>query len=168
MVSPQKSRLLSSETSRTLQSCHFLCRCNKRARSHPKIFLTARKGEISPEKQWQSLRRRVKRNSASGNTQEQRLNSPKGHARSLYPTGSRLGRIFFFCGPFTQRSERTTAQPVPEGRGRSRPRPGAPRVGTPRAQTSFARTKPPMMTKHVTHVHQQLPSPWPPPPQPVP
>ena len=46
----------------------------------------------------------VKRNSASGNTEEQQLNSPKGHAQSLYPTGDKLGRKFFFHGLFTQLS----------------------------------------------------------------
>lgn len=73
MVSPQKSQLVAepSRSSRAAVSSADATRGHR---------VTLRKREISSEKQWQ-------RNSAPGNTEEQQLNSLKGHAQSLYPTG---------------------------------------------------------------------------------
>lgn len=165
MVSPQKSRLVFLRHPGHSRAAISSADATRGHGVTLKYFPLLEKGEISPEKQWQSLRWRAMRNSASGNTEGQQLNSPKGHAQPLYPAGDRLGRKFFFRGPLTQLSS-TTQRPsqhlwerADHGPGR-----GAPRLRAQQARVSVCEDEAACARKTRHSCSLQPPSPRPPPP----
>lgn len=102
----------------------------------------------------------MKRNSASGNTGEQQLNSPKGHARSLYPTGDRLGRKFVFRAPLTQLSARPYNGPASTCGTRPvlDPAQALPDGAHNGLRSLFARTKPPTLTRRSCSLAAAVPT----------